>query len=802
MRVSYNWLQEYVDIPWSPEELADRLTMAGLMVETMGPLAQGIDDIVVAEIVGLEPHPRAEQLWIATVTDGVDRYTIVTGAPNASPGMKAPLAKPGVTLPSGLHIETAAFRGVESEGMLCSEAELQAGDDAAGLWALPEDLVVGRPLVEQMGLDDTVFHLEVYPNRPDCLSVIGVAREVAAMTGRRVRLPSLVFEEAEARAEDAAKVRIEDEALCSRYSARVLEGITIGPSPGWLQQRLRVAGMRPINNIVDVTNFVMWEWGQPLHAFDLERIVGGRIVVRRAKAGETVVTLDGQERKLDGDMLVIADESRAVAVAGVMGGADSEVTDGTTRVLLEAAAFHPVSVRRTAQRLALRSEASHRFEKGLDPNLVEAASRRAASLMQRVAGGTVRAGSADVYPRPAAPWTVRCRPSRARALLGVDGTDEQMAAYLQSLELEVEREEDELIVTVPTFRPDLRREADLIEEIARMYGYDNVPARLPGGAFSVARQAPPLPRLDDMRESLVGLGLLETMTYSFVSPDVPDKLEWGADDERRRVIELRNPLKDDMAVMRTTLLSGLLDTAARNRTRRNTAVHVFEIGAVFQPDSVPLQSLPKEARRLGLLMTGRLPEMHWGRKGEPATFYHLKGAVERLCGDLGLTPEFASSGEPSLHPGRRADVFIAGERIGYLGEIHPSVAARWDMDGVRLYCAELDADALAAASDRTSIRYERLPRYPAVERDIALLVPSSVTGGQIESSLREAGGELLEGVRLFDVYEGPTLEAGVRSLAYALTLRAPDRTLTEADAADILRRIDAAMEELGVRRRV
>lgn len=801
MRVSYNWLQDYVDIPWSVEQLADRLTMAGLMVETMEPLARDIDDVVVAEIVGLERHPRAEQLWIATVSDGASRFTVVTGAPNAAVGMKAPLAKPGVTLPSGLHIEVASLRGVESEGMLCSEAELHVGDDAAGLWALPEDAVVGRPVVEQLGLDDTVLHLEVYPNRPDCLSVIGVAREVAAMTGQQVRLPSLELEEGEGRTQQLTRVRIEDETLCSRYSARVIEGVQIGPSPGWLQQRLRVAGMRPINNVVDVTNFVMWEWGQPLHAFDFERIVGG-IVVRRAKPGETIVTLDGQQRKLQDDMLVIADEQRAVAVAGVMGGADTEVTDGTTRLLLESAAFQPVSVRRTAQRLALRSEASHRFEKGLDPNLVEAASRRAAGLMAQVAGGEVASGVVDVYPRPVSPWTVRCRPSRARALLGVDVTDEAMAEHLQSLELEVERKDDEFIVTVPTFRPDLRRETDLIEEVARLYGYDNVPSRLPGGAFAVAGQASPLPMLDKMRESLVGSGLLETMTYSFVGRDVADKLEWNPDDERRRVIELRNPLKDDMAVMRTTLLGGLLDTAFRNRSRRNTAVHVFEIGAVFLPPSLPLRSLPKEARRLGLLMTGPLPEANWGRKAEAANFYHLKGVVERLCSDLQLAPTFRPSEEPSLHPGRRADVFVDGERIGYLGEIHPAVAARWDMDDVRLYAAELDADRLAAASEENKTMFERLPRYPAVDRDIALLVPRGVTAAAVEAALRQAGGDLLETLRLFDVYEGPNLEGGARSLAYALTLRAPDRTLTEADAAEVLQRIDDALQPFGVRRRV
>lgn len=802
MRVSYKWLQDYVDVPWTVDELAEKLTMVGLMVERMEKLAEGIDDIVVAQVTAVEPHPEAEQLVVATVTDGAEQYVVVTGASNVAEGLKVPLAKPGVTLPGGQRIETATLRGVRSEGMLCSEAELGVGDDADGLWELPDDVTVGRPIAEQLGLDDTVLHLEVYPNRPDCLSVIGVAREIAAMTGQRVRLPEAELRESERAAEDTVRVRIDDADLCPRYSARIVERVSVGPSPAWLQQRLRVAGMRPINNIVDVTNFVMWEWGQPLHAFDFDRITGDEIIVRRATDGEVVVTLDGQQRKLTKDALVIADGEDAVAVAGVMGAANSEVSEHTTTLLLESAAFHPTSVRRTAQRFGLRTEASHRFEKGLDPNLVALASARAAHLMQRVAGGDVLRGSTDVYPRPVSPWTVPCRPERVRSLLGVEIDDDAMVRHLEALELTVQRRDGALAVTIPTFRPDLRQEVDLIEEIARLYGYDNVPARLPGGVFDVAHQAAPLPMLDRVRKSLVGAGLLETMTYSFVDGNSGDKLGWASDDSRRRMIELRNPLKDDLAVMRTSLLAGLLETAAYNRTRRNTSVHVFEIGAVFLAEQLPLTDLPREARRIGLLMTGILPERHWGRKPTPVTFYHVKGVVERLCADLGVAPTFAPSDESALHPGRRAVVCIDGRPLGVLGEVHPDVATKYNLDDVRLYVAELDGDVLAEAAAEQRTMYERLPRYPAVERDMALVVPQTVSAADIEAVLWAAGGELLQDVRLFDVYEGEQVDAGHKSLAYSLTLRAADRTLTDEDATRAIQRIDDALaERFGVRRR-
>jgi len=793
---------DYVDIPWPVEELADRLTMAGLTVEVLEPLApRELDGIVVGQVRQLEPHPNADQLLVCRVDVGRGVHTIVTGARNLQVGDRVPVALPGTTLPGGRRIEAAAFRGVPSEGMLCSEAELGVGDDADGIWVLPPDATLGRSVLDALGLDDIVLHLEVYPNRPDCLSVIGVAREVAALAGSRVRLPQLHVEELSERVEAATTVEVADPDLCPRYTARVLRHVAVGPSPAWLMQRLRVAGMRSINNVVDITNFVMWEWGQPLHAFDYDRLAGGRIVVRRARAGERLVTLDGVERVLETDMLVIADVERAVGVAGVMGGESSEVTAATRRVLLESANFHPVSVRRTARRLGLRTEASHRFEKGLDPNAAAAASLRAAQLMQALAGAQVLAGLVDVYPRPVAPHTVTCRPQRVRRLLGTDVADGEIARYLEALEFQVERQGERLLVTVPTFRQDVQQEADLVEEVARLHGYDRLPEALPGASHQVGGQRPPLPLLDRVRDVLVAHGLLECMTYSFQSAATADRLRWPADDPRRQAIALRNPLSEEYAVMRTSLLGGLLETAARNRSRGARGIHLFEIGTVYHPKALPVTELPHERRKVGILMMGPLPQEQWGARVGEAGFYHLKGAVERLLSALGLTGTFSAGADPSLHPGRQAVVTVGGQAAGVLGEVHPLVAAAYDLGEARVQFAELDVAVLAAAA-REDIRYRPLPRYPAVERDMALLVPKDLAADRVTECIRRAAGPLLEELVLFDVYEGPQVAAGHRSLAYALTLRAPDRTLTDGEANAVVDRIETALaQELGVRLR-
>lgn len=805
MRVSYKWLQEYVDIPWSAEELANRLTMAGLLVEMLEPMATGLDDIVIGRVLTVERHPAAEQLYVARVQVGAENLQIVTGAANVTPGALVPVARPGARLPDGRVIQRVELRGVASEGMLCSEAELGTGDDASGIWLLPPDVRHGRRLVEELGLDDVILHLEVYPNRPDCLSVIGVAREVAALTGGTLRMPDMGVTELAARADAMTAVRVEADDLCSRYQARVLQGVAIGPSPAWLQQRLRVAGMRSINNVVDITNYVMWEFGQPLHAFDYDKLAEGRIVVRRAAAGETIVTLDGHERKLTPEVLIIADGQRPVAVAGVMGGADSEVTGATTRVLLEAATFHAATVRRAAKAFGLRTEASHRFEKGLDPNIVALASVRAAGLMQQLSGAEVYAGAVDVYPRPVQPWTVSCRPARVRGLLGAPLSDEQIRGYLVALGFGVEPSteygEAAWHVTVPTYRRDVQREADLIEEVARLYGYDRLPTTVPGGLQEPGRQQRPLPFLDHVRDVLAALGLHECLTYSFVDPVTSDKLRLADDDPRRRAVALRNPLREDQSVLRTTLIGGLLETAARNVARRVTDVHLFEVGHVFVPKALPVTELPDEPRRVGLLMMGAQPGRWWGEKRPGVSFFELKGVIEQLLERCGITADFVACEEPYLHPGRQAAMVAGGMRLGVLGEVHPETAAAFDLEGRRVYVAELDADVLERLSG-TDVRFVPLPRYPAVQRDIALLVPRSLPAAVVEAAIHRHGGELVESVRLFDVYEGPQVAATHRSLAYAVRLRAKDRTLTDEEANAVMTAVEEGLaSELGVRRR-
>lgn len=806
MRVSYKWLQDYVDIPWTVEELAERMTMAGLLVEMMEPMDVGLDDIVVGKVLDVQPHPDAEQLYVVRVRVGAEELTIVTGAPNVTKGSLVPVAKPGAKLPDGTVIQRTELRGVMSEGMLCSEAELGTGDDADGIWLLPPDVADGVPLVQALGLDDVIMHLEVYPNRPDCLSVLGIAREVAALTGGTVKLPDLDVQELPEPAADLTSVQIVADDLCSRYAARVLRDVTIGPSPAWLQQRLRVAGMRPINNVVDVTNFVMWEWGQPLHAFDYDKLSEGRIVVRRAVAGETIVTLDGNEHVLEDNVLVIADAVRPVAVAGVMGGADSEVTDDSTTLLLESATFHPVSVRRTAHAFGLRTEASHRFEKGLDPNAVAPAAARAARLVQQLAGASVYAGAVDVYPNPVEPWVVPCRPARVRRLLGADVSDTEIQSHLVSLGFEVTTADDEgeakLHVTVPTHRRDVQIEADVIEEVARLHGYDQLPTKLPGGASAVGRQEPPLPFLDDVRSVLTASGLHEVLTYSFADPLTGDKLGLKENDARRRAVPLRNPLREDQSHLRTSLVGGLLETAARNVARRVTDVHIFEVGAVYVPESLPLTALPDEPRRVGILMTGALPERWWGDKARTASFFEMKGVIEQLLERLGIAARFEPADEPYLHPGRQAAVITGDVVLGVFGEVHPTVAARYDLDGRRVYVAELDADMLAqTATDE--ILFAALPRYPAVQRDMALLVPKTVSAAAVVDVIRTRGGDLVEAVELFDVYEGPQVEETHRSLAYSIRLRDKERTLTDEEANQVLDAIEQAlMAELAVRRRM
>lgn len=817
MRVPYRWLQEYVDVGLGPEALAEALTMQGLGVEAVERPGPAFSGVVTGRVLAAEPHPNADRLRVCTVDVGeAEPRTIVCGAPNVAAGQTVPVALPGAALPGGVTIGEARLRGVLSRGMICSAKELGLPDPTggAGILALAEPFPPGRDLREALGLDEAVLVLELTPNYAmHCQSLLGVAREVAALTGGAVRVPAPAVREAARPAAALVEVRVEEPDLCPRYVARVIEGVRVGPSPLWLQRRLEAAGMRPINNVVDVTNYVMLEMGQPLHAFDLHRLGGTgerkRIVVRRARPGETLVTLDGAERRLATDDLVIADGEeggRAVALAGVMGGGNSEVTPETTAILLESASFHNLSVRRTARRLGIPSEASSRFEKWVDPEGCRAAADRAMTLLQELAGGEVLAGAVDVYPRPAEPRRIAARSAWINAFLGTALSDAEMGAIFERLGFEVgDFHAGSILVTVPTRRPDVEGEADLAEEVARLHGYNRIPVTLPKSPAAPATPSPERRLAAEARAVCLAAGLCEVMTYSFMDPAGFDRVGLPADDARRRAIPLANPLSEDQGVMRTCLLPLLLEVAATNVRHRRTDVSVFEIGRVYLPKGLPLAELPEERLALGAVLMGAADRGGWYGPAVEADFYHAKGLVEAVCRRLGVDGvTFEAHAAPGYHPGRTARLLAPGgsgaQTLGVLGELHPETARAYDLPG-RVLAVELDLTALMALA-RPVRAYRPLPRFPASDRDLAVLVPDGVPAARVEATIAAAGGDLLESVRLFDLYRGAGVPEGWRSLAYSLVYRAGDRTLTDAEVDAVHGRVRAALaERLGARLR-
>lgn len=799
MFVSLRWLKEYVDISLGSRALAERLTMAGIKVEGVHEPQARPEGAVVGRIVDVRPHPDAETLRICSVDVGGRVLQAVTGAPNAAAGMLVAAALPGATLP-GIEgtVREASLRGVRSECVLCSERELGVSDDHSGLMELPADLPLGADVAAALGFDDAVFEFEVYANRPDCLSVVGLAREVAAVTGGELRLPPAEVPEGGGEARSLASVAIEAPDLCSRYIARVIRNVRVGPSPSWMQERLRKAGMRPINNVVDITNYVMLELGQPLHAFDYDRLRGRKIVVRRAKDGETLETLDGVVRRLTPDELLICDGEGPVALAGIMGGSDSEVQESTRNILLEAATFAPANVRRSSRRLGLHTEASHRFEKGLDPRLAEWAADRAARLMAELAGGEVARGRVDVHFGLPPEREMEVRPDRINGLLGTELSPAEMKRILKGLGFQVDlgKGAATIRVRVPWFRRDVEGEADVAEEIARIHGYEQIEPTLPTGASVQGKLSWPLPVLERIRTRLVALGISESLTYSFISPKGYDRLRLPAEHPWRRSIPLMNPLSEAQSVMRTTFLPSLLEAVALNQRRHQPDVRLFEIGRVYWAERLPLAGLPDEVRTLGLVLTGRVPAA-WGDPARAIDFFDAKGAVDAVLRLLGVEARYERADEPFLHPGRSAVVFAGDERVGWVGEIHPTVAANFDLRG-RVYAAELNLDALASR-ELPVPRFVPLPKFPAVERDLALLVPASLASESVAAVIRREGGRLLQRVELFDLYEGKQVPQGYRSLAYTLTFRAEDRTLTDDEVAAVQEQIAKALvAELGV----
>ncbi|MCL6471855.1 MAG: phenylalanine--tRNA ligase subunit beta [Firmicutes bacterium] len=784
MLVSLNWLKDYIDFDLSADELADKLNLTGTAVESVKHLGEGLGNVRVGLLLEVKPHPNADKLSVTTVNIGrPETLEIVCGAKNIKVGDKVPVALVGATLPSGIEIKPVKLRGVTSYGMLCSKAELGLGTDHAGIYILPEDVEVGAPLTEALGLDDTILELEITPNRPDCLSMIGMAREVGAITGRTIHKPSIDLVESAEKTTDIASVQILDPDLCPRYTARVIRGVKIGPSPTWMQSRLEKAGMRPINNIVDITNYVMLEMGQPLHAFDLNTIRDRKIIVRRAKNGEHIETLDGVVRELDDSMLVIADTERAIALAGVMGGANTEVSDKTVDILLESAYFEPTSIMRTSRNLGLLSESSSRFEKGTDPNGTAVAADRAAQLMAAYADGTVTQGLIDVYPKMIEPRRLPLRTDKVNAILGTKLKPDEIKKILTGLEIsaEVVGETTEMRVIAPSFRPDLEREIDLIEEIARIYGYNNIESTLPESGYKQGGLSERQKVAESIKDRLIATGLSEAITYSFMDPNDIDKLQIPQGDPLRWFVRLLNPLNEELSVLRTTLMANLLKVIKYNINREQYDVQIFEVGHVFWQEQG--KDIPDEEVMLGIAITGAWEPDEWYDKARSVDFFDLKGIIEAVLSELNIKNwSVRHFTHPAIHPGRSAELLIGNESVGYFGELHPN--AQSDFDLPRTYVAELNFTKLIDKAV-TQKEFAEIPRHPAISLDIAILVDDSIENEQVMDVIRTAGKPLLENVRLFDLYKGAGIPEGKKSMAYSMVFRAPDRTLTDQEALDV-----------------
>ena len=774
MNVTLNWLKNYINFEFSPSELADRLTMLGVEVESIKQLGAELEGVIVGSVTSIRPHPNADKLVLCQVdTGGTEALQIVCGAPNAREGMLAPVATIGATLPVGLTIKRAKLRGETSEGMLCSEKELGLSEDAAGLMELSTDIPVGTPLSRALGLDDVVFELEITPNRPDCLSLIGIAREIRAETGNLLKLPTVDLQESNINVRDLTSVTIDAPDLCPRYAARVIQGVKVTESPAWLQQHLASVGIGVINNIVDITNFVLMEYGQPLHAFDYDKLTENRIVVRRATEGEQITTLDEVERELTPDMLVIADAEKPVALAGIMGGYDSEITETTCDVLLESAYFNPSSVRATAKALGISTEASYRFERGTDQGVVLAALDRAAQLIAELAGGTVCEGTVDVYPGQQPLTQIQLRPERVNFVLGTMLEAAEMVQILNRLGFDVDTTGEVYQVTVPTFRSDVTREIDLIEELARVHGYDNIPTTLPKGDIPVPAPNSKTEVRRCIKHFLLAAGMMEAVNYSFCDPNCFDKIRLNANDPLRNTLQLRNPLSPEMSVLRTTLTPSLLENAQHNRNHQIDSIALFETGSVFVHDGEE-----KEPERVAGVLAGQIGEGVYSDPYRPPDFFDIKGLVEGMleaCGVVDWTLQ--KTDVPTFHPGRNAEVLMGDKCIGVFGEAHPEVLENYDLP-YKAYLFEFDLEGLADTATFAK-RFEPISIYPKVARDLAIVVDKEILSDMPTELIYTTGGDSVDSVRLFDVYEGEQVPEGKKSLAYTITYHSATETLTD-----------------------
>ena len=778
MKLSLNWLKDYVDIDMSPEELAHMLTMTGLEVEGVEILGLIREGIVIAEILSIKKHPRADRLFLCRMDTGRDNVQVVCGAPNLKVGDLVPMALPGARLPNGVKVKKGRIRGEESMGMLLAEDELGLTHDHSGIMILPEGLEKGIELSSAVPLEDRVFDISLTPNRPDCASVIGIAREVAALTGQKVRMPEIVTADTGPPIEDLAAVEIEDIKGCPRYAAGMIQGVDLRPSPFWMRYRLHAAGVRAINNVVDISNYVLMEMGQPLHTFDYDMLKRNRIVVKRAKDGDQFTTLDGQIRTLNGEHLMICDGERPVALAGIMGGLNSEISDDSRDILIESACFDPITIRRGARNLGLSTEASYRFERGIDIGGIERALKRSLSLMADLAGGTINKGIIDVYPKPYDPPLIDLRVKKSNVFLGTSITKDKMVSYMKALEMEViEKDNDTIQAKPPTFRVDISCEADLVEEVARLEGYDNIPVTYPSIRPADEAGLPVISLRNQVSEIMCGMGFSEIITYSFVSPDSADLIGVKDESPLRSFVKLLNPLTVDQSVMRTSLIPSMLETVRDNISRGEPDLKLFEWGKIFIHDDS--SELPFERLFLAGIITGLYRPKEWHNRERIADFYDIKGAVETLLGSLGLKDVIfeRDEPEPGYHPDRSCRLYLKDRVIGNLGQVDPDIIDRYDIKTDSAFLFEIDIEALLENISGHLIKFEPFAKFPAVVRDLSIIVDKGIESGPILDSIKAQGGELVESVNVISLYEGEKIGPAKKSVSFRICYRSRAGTL-------------------------
>jgi len=789
MQVSFNWLKDYISIDLDPEELADLLTMAGIEVENVVKIGDGLDGVVVGQITAVNPHPKADKLSLCNVDTGSDTCSIVCGATNIKPGDKVPLAQIGTKLSSGITIKKAKIRGELSQGMLCSETELALGNDESGIMILPSNTKVGQLVAPALGLEDYILEVSLTPNRPDCQSIIGIARQVAAFTHQTVSLPTINIKEKGEDINQLTSVTIEDPDLCPRYSARIISQVTIGSSPFWMRRRLESCGIRSINNVVDATNYLLLEMGQPLHAFDLELLDQEKIVVKRSTPGESFTTLDGKERTLPEDAIMICDGSKPIALAGIMGGLNTEVSAKTTTILLESAYFTPAGILRTSKKMGIRTESSQRFEKGVDPHGVTVALNRAAQMIAELSGGEVNPGYIDNYPRPITPPpSINLSTRRTNAILGTNFTRDEIKQTLKDLSFTVhDSDEDQLTAIPPSYRVDIKESIDLIEEVAQLSGYDKITATLPPTPSYPEKEDKSLLLEKKAKDSLNQQGYHEIITFSFISPVELNCLNLPPQDHRLKTLKILNPLTEEQSIMRTTLIPGLLTTMKKNIYQKNLDLRLFEVGQVFLMQEK--DKLPQEKKMLAALATGLYQEETWNREKRDIDFYDLKGCLENFLKELHITDySFSPCSDSSLlHPFKALNLIINREIVGILGETHPQLLENFQLSQ-KAYLFEISLPPLLPHFSEHG-KFHQLPKYPPVYRDIALVVDETISAQNVYDTICKFKNKFIEEIRIFDYYKGKSIPEGKKSLAYRLKYQAYDHTLTDIE-------VNALHEEL------